>query len=198
MNIKHRPQVIDSGKEFGHYEGNLMLFGTQKEGKLLNLVERKSRFSMSVKLEDKRADPTATEIIGQLKKLPKHAIKSITFDRGGGFVRHQKLKEELTLDVWYCGPLSPWQRGSIENTNGSIGAICHVKRTCLITGRRILPVSISCSTRRRARCWTFAPRQRSFSRNWRQLHDLQGWSQSHPFGEPEARSDEISTGALEM
>ena len=118
MNIKHRPQDIDKREEFGHWEGDLMLFRTQKEGNLLNLVERKSRFSTSVKLEDKRADPTVTAIIGQLQKLPKHAIKSITFDRGGEFIRHQKLKEELKLDVWYCDPHSPWQRGSIENTNG--------------------------------------------------------------------------------
>ena len=118
MNIKCRPQVIETRDEFGHWEGDLMLFRIQKYGNLLNLVERKSRFTMSVKLASKRADPTAAEITDQLKGLPKYARKSITFDRGGEFVRHQKLKEELDLDVWYCDPHSPWQRGAIENTNG--------------------------------------------------------------------------------
>ena len=59
-----------------------------------------------------------TTIVEQLINLPKEARRSITFDRGGEFASHQQMADKLGVDIWYCDPHSPWQRGMVENTNG--------------------------------------------------------------------------------
>lgn len=117
LSIKNRPQAIDEREEFGHWEGDLMIFRTLK-GNLLTLCERTTRFALSAPLPSKKAVPTAQAIVEQLKGLPSKARRSITFDRGGEFADHETMKRELGLDIWFCDPHSPWQRGTIENTNG--------------------------------------------------------------------------------
>ena len=117
MNIANRPQAIEDRQQFGHWEGDLLQFRTQR-GAVLNVTERATRFSLLSSLSDKRAASTGHEIVARLRQLPPGARRSITFDRGTEFRDHGAMKNRLGVDIWYCDPHSPWQRGMIENTNG--------------------------------------------------------------------------------
>jgi IS30 family transposase len=85
---------------------------------VLNVTERTTRFALLSSLPDKRATSTGQQIVAQLCQLPPGARRSITFDRGTEFRDHVAMKDKLSVEVWYCDPHSPWQRGMIENTNG--------------------------------------------------------------------------------
>ena len=111
--IHERPQTMGSRKEFGHWEGDLVQFRTQR-GNLLTLLERKTRFTVSAPLKTK----TEQVLTAELEDLPPEALQSVTFDNGSEFALHQKMEKALGAKVYFCDPHSPWQRGAIENTNG--------------------------------------------------------------------------------
>lgn len=113
MSIHERPKAANDRRETGHWEGDLMLFGGQRQA-LLTMTERKSRLLFARKLPDRKAETTADIIKEILLLVPERARKTITFDNGGEFYGHQKLP----LRTYFCDPHSPWQRGSIENANG--------------------------------------------------------------------------------
>jgi IS30 family transposase len=115
--IHERPQIVASRGEFGHWEGDLMQFRTQR-GNLLTVCERKTRFVLTAPLKTKTAAETGAAIIENLRCLPYAARKTLTFDNGGEFCDHQRLKAVLNITAYFCDPHSPWQRGMIENTNG--------------------------------------------------------------------------------
>ena len=94
-----------------------MQFCTQR-GNLLTVCERKTRFVITFPLQTKTADETSKAVIKVLQNLPQAARKSITYDNGGEFERHSDMEAALNMPVYFCDPHSPWQRGSIENTNG--------------------------------------------------------------------------------
>ena len=115
--ISERPQSVALREEFGHWEGDLMQFRTQR-GNLLTVCERKSRFILTFPLQTKTADETGEAVIKLLRNLPRAARKSITYDNGGEFAHHADMEAALNMPVYFCDPHSPWQRGSIENANG--------------------------------------------------------------------------------
>lgn len=115
--ITNRPQTIEARTQFGHWEGDLMQFRTQR-GAILNLTERTTRLTLLSAVPSKKAEPTSQAIVELLAALPQAARKSLTFDRGGEFADHQTMKHKLGADIWFCDPHSPWQRGTVENTNG--------------------------------------------------------------------------------
>ena len=115
--IHQRPQTVALRHVFGHWEGDLMQFRTQR-GNLLTLCERKTRFTLTAPLKTKSAAETGKEIIKVLGALPQGARKTLTFDNGGEFAQHQRLEAALGIVAYFCDPHSPWQRGTIENTNG--------------------------------------------------------------------------------
>ena len=115
--IHQRPKTVALRHEFGHWESDLMQFRIQR-GNLLTLCERKTRFTLTAPLKTKLAAETGTEIIKVLGALPQGARKTVTFDNGGEFAQHQRLEAALGVVVYFCDPHSPWQRGTIENTNG--------------------------------------------------------------------------------
>ncbi len=117
LGIANRPQHIETREEFGHWEGDLMQFRTQR-GNLLTLCERKTRLSVTFPLPSKAAEPTAQAVVDRIAALPYGACKSITFDRGTEFAHHHVMSHKTGADIWFCDPHSPWQRGTIENTNG--------------------------------------------------------------------------------
>ncbi len=94
-----------------------MQFCSQR-GNLLTVCERKTRFVLTLPLQTKTADETGRAVIRVLQNLPQAARKSITYDNGGEFERHVDMEAALNMPVYFCDPHSPWQRGSIENTNG--------------------------------------------------------------------------------
>jgi len=115
--IHERPLAVALRDEFGHWEGDLMQFRTQR-GNLLTLSERKTRFTLTAPLTTKTAEETGRVLIDILDALPPQARRTITFDNGGEFANHNQLEDQLGINAYFCDPHSPWQRGLIENTNG--------------------------------------------------------------------------------
>ena len=72
---------------------------------------------MLVKVENKSTDAVVPALIKQVRKLPSHLMKSLTWDRGLELAAHRKFTVATNVDVYFCDPSSPWQRGSNENTN---------------------------------------------------------------------------------
>ena len=95
-----------------------MLF-EQKRGQtnVTTLVERVSRFTVILKNPNKRTKPVMGKIMKAIKDLPHIARRSITFDRGSEFVSWPQLQAKIGTQTWFCDPSSPWQKGTVENTN---------------------------------------------------------------------------------
>ncbi len=115
--IHERSQTIENRETFGHWEGDTLQFRTQR-GCLITLVERQTRLTLADPLPSKKAEETARCLTGIFAALPAAARRSITFDNGSEFARHQDLKDELDMESFFCDPHSPWQRGAVENANG--------------------------------------------------------------------------------
>jgi IS30 family transposase len=105
-------------RQFGHWEGDLMLFKQSLgQSNVTSLVERVSRFTVLLKNPNKRTKPVMGKIMKAVRDLPHLAWKSITFDRGTEFVSWPHLQAEIGTQTWFCDPSSPWQKGTDENTN---------------------------------------------------------------------------------
>ncbi len=115
--IHERGQAIDNRSQFGHWEGDLMQFRTQR-GNLLTAVERKTGLTLATGLPRKTAEATAAGLTDLFRGLPRIARRSITCDNGSEFAAHKNLERDLGMPSFFCDPHSPWQRGSIENANG--------------------------------------------------------------------------------
>jgi IS30 family transposase len=118
VSILFRPDDVAHRRQFGHWEADLMLF-KQKLGQsnVTSLVERVSRFTVLLKNPSKRTKPVMGKIMMAIRDLPHLARKSITFDRGTEFVSWPHLQAEIGTQTWFCDPSSPWQKGTVENTN---------------------------------------------------------------------------------
>ncbi|MDB2408123.1 IS30 family transposase, partial [Jannaschia sp.] len=118
VSILFRPDTVAHRREFGHWEGDLMLF-EQKRGQtnVTSLVERVSRFTVILKNPNKRTKPVMGKIMKAIRDLPHQARRSITFDRGSEFVSWPQLQAKIGTQTWFCDPSSPWQKGTVENTN---------------------------------------------------------------------------------
>lgn len=118
VSILFRPDVIAHRKEFGHWEGDLMMF-MQHLGlrNVTSLVERVSRFTVLLKNDDKKTKKVLGKVIDAISHIPLKSRKSITFDRGTEFVAWPHLQAETGTQTWFCDPSSPWQKGTVENTN---------------------------------------------------------------------------------
>lgn len=117
--IKNRPEVIEERLRFGDFEGDLML-GKQGTGGLATLVDRKSRYTIAVKIQSKDADHVRAKITARLAELDAERRHSITFDNGSEFARCQRLEKHFGIKLYYADPGRPYQRGTNENTNGLI------------------------------------------------------------------------------
>jgi len=117
--IHQRPTKAHLRAQFGHWEGDLMHFRRQRDI-LLTLEERRSRLTLARRLLSKDADLTAEAIVAELGALPARARRTITHDNGGEFALHTAVTAAIGLCAFFCDPHSPWQRGSIENSNGRL------------------------------------------------------------------------------
>ncbi|MEH6611148.1 MAG: IS30 family transposase [Halioglobus sp.] len=115
VSIRERPASVEDRAVPGHWEGDL-IEGTNKTC-IATLVERHSRYVMLAKLENKRTETVVTALINQAHELPSELYKSLTWDRGTEMAQHQRFTLETDIQVYFCDPQSPWQRGSNENTN---------------------------------------------------------------------------------
>ena len=115
--IDGRPEVIEDRLRLGDFEGDTVL-GPPGSGGLATLVDRKSRFTILVKIKSKAADHVHRKIRDRLKELDEEHRKSITFDRGTEFARCHRLEKHLGVELYFADPGCPHQRGTNENTNG--------------------------------------------------------------------------------
>lgn len=112
VSITKRPKVVEKRKEFGHFEGDSVLYAYKQAVNTLN--ELQSGLVEFTKLEGKTADLTAKAMI---TKLSKYDVKTLTLDNGSEFTQHEKVSKELDISIYFCNPYSSWQRGSNENCN---------------------------------------------------------------------------------
>ena len=116
VSISERPASVDDRAVPGHWEGDLV-FGS-RNSQIATLVERQTRYVMLVKVGGKDTETVVSALIKNARKLPQELYKSLTWDRGKEMADHKRFTLATDIQVYFCDPRSPWQRGSNENTNG--------------------------------------------------------------------------------
>jgi IS30 family transposase len=117
LKIIHRPEEVDARLIPGHWEGD-MIKGAGNRTSVGTLAGRKTRFLILSKMNGNGAEAALEGFSRQMKRLPASMRKSMTYDRGLEMACHPELARRLKIDIWFCDPHTPWQRGSNENTNG--------------------------------------------------------------------------------
>mgnify|MGYP005997566203 CR=1 FL=1 len=115
ISISERPASVEDRAIPGHWEGDLI--GGSRNSYIATLVERHSRYVMLVKVANKDTESVVTALIKSARRLPRELYKSLTWDRGKELADHPRFTLATDVDVYFCDPQSPWQRGSNENTN---------------------------------------------------------------------------------
>jgi IS30 family transposase len=116
VSIRERPAEVEERAIPGHWEGDLLSGG--KNTHIASLVERQSRFVMLVHVAGKDSENVVGALVRQVKRLPEGLMSSLTWDRGTELAHHKRFTVATDVNVYFCDPQSPWQRGSNENTNG--------------------------------------------------------------------------------
>jgi transposase, IS30 family len=116
VSISERPASVEDRAVPGHWEGDL-LFGS-KNSQIATLVERQTRYVMLMKVAGKDTETVINALIKNARKLPEELYKSLTWDRGKEMADHKRFTLATDIQVYFCDPQNPWQRGSNENTNG--------------------------------------------------------------------------------
>jgi len=116
VSIRERPAEAADRAVPGHWEGDLLCGG--KNTYIATLVERHTRFVMLIKVPGKDSASVVSALSKHVCKLPLELRRSLTWDRGHEMADHKKFTVATDVQVYFCDPQSPWQRGSNENTNG--------------------------------------------------------------------------------
>ena len=114
--ISERPAEVADRAVPGHWEGDLLVGSNNSY--IITLVERASRFVMLAATPSKEAPAVAAALTKKMKALPKELRRSLTWDRGMEMAMHKEIALATELEIYFCDPKSPWQKGSNENTNG--------------------------------------------------------------------------------
>ncbi|WP_444895971.1 IS30 family transposase [Microbulbifer sp. SSSA005] len=156
--IRERPQEIQERCVLGHWEGDLVSGSNNTH--IATLVDRKSRYTIILKLKGKDAASVNQALVAKFKKLPKELCQSLTWDRGMELAKHAEFTEKTGVPVFFCDPQSPWQRGTNENTNSLIRQY-FPKRTCLAqhTQRKLNQVANELNSRPRKTLNFATPKQ---------------------------------------
>lgn len=116
ISIHQRPAEVEDRAVPGHWEGDLLMGGTGSQ--IATLVERHSRYVMLVKVDSKDTLTVTKALTKKIRELPAELRRSLTWDRGSEMAAHKEFAIATDMQVYFCDPRSPWQRGSNENTNG--------------------------------------------------------------------------------
>jgi IS30 family transposase len=115
ISIRERPAEAEDRAIPGHWEGDLL--SGAKNSYIATLVERHSRFAMLIKVPSKETEAVVAALSQHVGKLPATLKRSLTWDRGLEMAKHKYFTVATDVQVYFCDPQSPWQRGSNENTN---------------------------------------------------------------------------------
>jgi IS30 family transposase len=115
VSIRERPAEVEDRAVPGHWEGDLL--AGSKNTHIATLVERQSRFALLVKVKSKDTQTVVKALTKQVRRLPAELRKSLTWDRGLEMAAHKAFSIATDVQVYFCDPQSPWQRGTDENTN---------------------------------------------------------------------------------
>jgi IS30 family transposase len=116
ISISERPPEVADRAVPGHWEGDLLV--GRPGSQIATLVERHSRFVLLVRLPRRTSATVGQALARRIQQLPAHLKQSLTWDRGKEMAQHKAFSVATDVQVYFCDPHSPWQRGSNENTNG--------------------------------------------------------------------------------
>jgi IS30 family transposase len=129
VSIRERPAEAEDRAVPGHWEGDLLTGANNTY--MATLVERHTRFTMLLKIPSKDTATVVTALGQHVRKLPRELRRSLTWDRGKEMADHKSFTMATNVQVYFCDPRSPWQRGSNENTNGLLRQYFPRARRCL-------------------------------------------------------------------